>query len=360
MSRFNTIRFAMSHDMPSMTVDRLFGEIIARMELAAYRIANRAQGIWVGVAQAHGLRNKGPGSYVGGIRSEGSVQLVEARRNGDQFMIVLEVRNTAPHALFVDEGHSAFHLPSRIDWSRKTGSIKWGKNGPYLSIPFGHRTPMSPSQQADKGTTADALRRMMPERIYGMAKRLAPTTPRGVGPVFRVSKTSTSNVGTIEGGRVKTRIRAEKARQKGAKVQFQQADRYSWGERLTGLDAAGQASPGPQRRQDWRDRAGHQEHRGAVSVLGVGPRGEPAVNPPWQSNKYEGMFRVEHQGSKGVRSSTYMTIRTITPDSRGWNIPAQHGKHIVDRVASYLEKDSYPTEQMIEAITIPLGGLTEG
>jgi hypothetical protein len=355
---FRTMQFAMGHDLPRYDVDALFQQIVANMEAAAYRIANHAQGLWVGAAQAHGLRNKGPGSYVGGIRAEGNVQIVEATLTQDRFMIVLEIRNTAPHALYVDEGHSAFHLPSKIDWSRRTGRIKWGKNGPYLHIPFRHSAYQSPSQQHRSGMTADTLRRMMPERIYGMARRLAPTRQRLVGPVFRVSKTPTSRVGTIEGGRGRTTTsRAARAREKGAQVQFQQADRYSWGDRLQGLEAAGQAHVGQQRRPDWTARAGQQEHRGRVTVLGAGPRGGHGQNPEWGSNKYEGMFRAEHMGSSGRRSSQYMTIRTITPDSRGWNIPAQHGKHIVDRVAGYLEDDSYPKELMAGAIMDALNGM---
>jgi hypothetical protein len=53
------------------------------------------------------------------------------------------------------------------------------------------------------------------------------------------------------------------------------------------------------------------------------------VNPAWQSSKFSGLLK---SGPKG--HSEYTTIRTITPNSPGWNIPAKQGLGVARMVAS--------------------------
>lgn len=354
------LRTSMQHDLPLPDGAEVEERMIQELERAALLIGERTKRIWTQSALALGLRGGGPGSYVHGIQVEGRVEIVERRRLEDMIRIVLEVANTAPHALYVDQGRSAFHLPTAIDWSKRTGSIKIGKNGkPYLHIPFRHRTPASGGGLVAQGSTRATRGAMMPDHVYQQARRLQATHRMNVGPVYTVRRAGGTRMGTIEGGKAGGRTTTERAEHAanahGATVRFRQADRYTWGDRLSMGEQGERSGPMRSRSGSWRVRAGYQGYRGPTTVLGAGPRGGRRVNPAWGSSKYEGMFRTEHQGSKGVRSSEYMTIRTITPDSRGWNIPAMHGKHIVDRVGTVMAQDEQSATLIATAVAAAIG-----
>lgn len=73
-----------------------------------------------------------------------------------------------------------------------------------------------------------------------------------------------------------------------------------------------------------------EEHRSA-RFAGRDRQGNALINPAWKSSKVHGLFKT---GAKGHHR--YMTIRTITPRSLGWNIPAMHGKGVARQVAMSL------------------------
>ena len=90
---------------------------------------------------------------------------------------------------------------------------------------------------------------------------------------------------------------------------------------------------------------GIQEHRSARAV-GRDAKGQRLANPAWQNSKWNNLFRTEQVGAGGRRESTYMTIRTLTPHSLGWNIPAQAGRHVARRVAAILQSGPVAADLM--------------
>ena len=278
------LRFTVEIENP----DAFKGVDLERLKLAlrtgALFAGEWIRGTWIQVAQRLDVR--GSGEYLAGIQSNGRVEVVREEEVGDTFEVVVEVVNTAAHASVIEDGHAAFHLPSTIDWARMTGRIKRTKEGrPYLHIPFRHTAHASASQQAAKGYTRGARKAMMPQDVYQQAKQLTFTQRLGVGPIHT------------------------------AKGQFVQADRYNWGTRLSRLGIA----------------TGTAERRGAT-LAGTSQKNTPMVNPAWKGSRFSGMFRT---GSEG--HSSYMTIRTMTADSKGWNMPARKGLHIAEKVARAAE-----------------------
>jgi hypothetical protein len=71
--------------------------------------------------------------------------------------------------------------------------------------------------------------------------------------------------------------------------------------------------------------------RGARAVQGRTKQGNKLSNPAWKGSKYHGLMRKCAKGH-----SQYLTIRVITPQSAGWNIPARMGLHIARQVAGAL------------------------
>lgn len=275
-----------------------------------------ARGVWTQFAQ--GLNVRRSGEYIRGIQDNGIVRVVSETMDAEQntWEIVIEVVNTAAHASIIEDGHGAFHLPSVIDWTNTSGKIKRTKAGtPYLQIPFRHRAYATEAQRESQGLTPGTLRAMMPVHVYKEAMRLSFTQKLGVGPIHNAA-----------GG-------------------FVAADRYKWGGRLdrghtrpSFIMGGGTNAPG------------FEEHRGARQV-GRDGNGNPLINPAWQSSKYHGLFRA---GSAG--HAQYMTIRTITPTSPGWNIPAQLGLGIARRVASKLQS----TENLGEVVLAGIRGALAG
>lgn len=255
---------------------------------AGQAVAEYVRHLWVRVAQQQGAHDTG--AYIAGIRDNAIVTVEPAGEDESGLAeVVITITNTARHASIVEDGHAAFHLPTRINWSGPR--VKQGKNGPYMHIPFRHSAFATPDQLDEKGYTVGARRRMMPADVYALAKRLHYTTRRNIGPIHTSSG------------------------------QFVAADRYQWGNRLarghvrTGFIAG--------------EHGLYEERRGPRQI------GRTAMNPEWKTSRFEGMFK---SGAKGHAS--YMTIRTITPHSSGWNIPAQVGKGIARTVQASLSGDS--------------------
>jgi len=250
---------------------------------------SEVQATWVTLAQR--LQVRETGQYIAGIESNEAVTILEpAHREGKVVTGVVEITATAPHSHLIEVGHAAFHLPSKIDWGGP--SIKVTKTGKkLLHIPFRHSAYQSPASMAagtGKGTTTSTRRRMMPAEIYAKAKEMSRTTRHKLGPAHKDGK-------IVGYG-------------------------YSWGSRMRGVARTGFIS----------SQEGLSENmRGGRFAGRVGK--QKLHNPGWQTSKFEGMFKGGDAGQ-----SRYMTIRTITPDSPGWNIPAKEGLYLAKRVSQFM------------------------
>jgi hypothetical protein len=106
------------------------------------------------------------GPYVRGLTRPTSVRLSQ-----DGWRLQGQIRNVAPMARWVETGHGAYHLPSRIDWG--TAHARRNRQGRlYLIIPFRHYS-------AQRGVRAQASspraqRAAMPRSVYTVAQRLRP------------------------------------------------------------------------------------------------------------------------------------------------------------------------------------------
>jgi hypothetical protein len=276
---------------------------------AAVLAAEFVRGVWLTVAASMDIRGgfggAGATSYIQGIRA--AVAVIESEAIGPwSAEIVVALSNTSPHAAFVEDGHAAFSLVRAIDWGSTSGRIKRGPKGPYLHIPFRHSVFQTDAALDAGGATYGARKAMMPRDVTREARKLAATIRQNTGPIYRPLP---------GGGR-----------------QFVAADRYKWGGRLdrpgsTAIQVApSQVSP------TGRPFAVAMQERRSARLVGHDAAGAPLVNPAWKTGRFDNLFRT----SQPKGGSTYMTIRTITPNSMGWNIPAQLGRHVVQRVAAGL------------------------
>lgn len=331
------------------------GDLVPLLELVAQQIATHAKGVWMMVAQADGLRNTGPGSYVGGISAVGNVTIDVGGLSPDSddpsMTISVEIENLCEHADIVEDGHGSYHLPSVINWNSVSGSIKRTTKGtPYLSIPMRHAAYATPDERREGGYTRDTVRRMMPPHIYEMALKLHRVRKLNVGPVTRLDdKRGASTFLTGRGPRFEARSlqASDPGRYQAAHVA---ADRYHWPRRNRRLDRSevrpmiqlgGPGAPS--------GTEGFEERRSGRHVPGSGN------NPGWGTSKYHGMFKTG-----GRRHTQYMTIRTLTPDSEGWHIPAQAGKGIARMVANGLQSDPELQRSIDQALEQWVNGLTGG
>lgn len=263
--------------------------------------------VWTQRALDAGLDARG--KYLQGLGTNARIEIERMDTASDAvWSCTIAVTNTSKIASIVEEGHAAFHMPSRVDWTRTDGSIKRTKKGiPYLSIPFRHTTFVDPSErdpgnpELSAGTTLRSLKTMMPKDVNKEAAKLAWHTPLRQGPI------------------------------RGSEGQFLAADRYKWTDTKAG-NAAHRLDRSDSRPQFLMGSGiGHEntsieEHRSERTV-GKDREGNTLTNPAWQNNKFHNLFRTG-----GPRHSGYMTIRTMTPDSPGWNIPARQGLWIARKV----------------------------
>lgn len=289
MSRRARIQFRVDAQPGRLSMGFGVHGVQAAIAEATYKAALFAKALWMRRAQDLGIRRSG--SYISGI-IDALVKNKHEIRTEDSIDVAWSVINRSPHARIIEEGHSAFHLPSAIDWSASTGRIKRGLNGPYLHIPFRHSAYQSPAERERSGATYGTLRSMMPSDVYGAASQLTHTTPKRVGPIYR----------STAGG-----------------SQFVAADRYTRGGRYRDETTGPGISVGAEAVERWR---------GARMVLGRNSEGKRLTNPAWKTARFQGLFRG---GSPG--HSEYMTVRTITPRSAGWNIPAAPAHGVARQVA---------------------------
>lgn len=272
--------------------------ILQAMERKALAAAQMAKALWVARAQQLNITDKG--DYIRGIQEHGEIRRTFHASGSTSMEITYEIVNTAPHASIVEDGHSAFHLPSRVAWGDPSKRVKRTKDGrPYLHIPFRHSTGGAP------GATHSAVRTQMPPAIYKQATQLRRRVGTRTGPLYSA------------GG-----FRSPSGRQHAGQM-FQAADTYRW------------QGSGPKRMSHTPGPGIHVSRSGVGVEAQRGPRGvsgriggQNVTNPGWKSSKYHGLMKT---GPKG--HSSYMTIRTMTPDSPGWNIPARAGHGVVRQVA---------------------------
>lgn len=233
------------------------------VKLAIQATGEVIRNIWIQTAEAE--VNRATGDYIAALTSPAAVAI-------DQDGMAVTITNFSKHAMIIEEGRAAFHLPSRIDWSKT-------KNRRVI-VPFQHATPPETGEDLqDKGRTYRSVRAMMPHEIYEYASQLKPgerLTKKTPHPVHGESHPA---------GR------------------FMQAAFYA----------------PPAKPTDYaKDMTGQHDamQKPFVSKLSH-----------WKFSKYHGMVKT---GAKG--HTKYTTFRTITPESKGWNIPAQSGKYLIPKV----------------------------
>ena len=272
------------------------------MERGALIAGQYVQQVWGVVALELGAFDTG--EYRNGITDDGRVEVTRAVDGSTSVGVELSVTNTAPHASIVEEGHGAYRLADKIDWGNTGGSIKLGKDGtPYLHIPFRHTVPGGEGG----GMTKSAAKAQMPQSVYQQAKRQVWRVANNAGPQ-RASAPA------------------------GQRGQFRQRDTYR-----TEDFGRGGTSTRMRRGQTSTSFAPDpstgelvQERRGARTVA-AGRRGKDLVNPEWKTSRFEGMIKTGGPGH-----TRYLTIRTLTPDSEGWNIPAMMGYYVAARTAAVI------------------------
>lgn len=271
-------------DGPEEMIPRAQAVVADALRRASFRAAEMVRTAWVATAKGLGLVSNG--DYIDGIATDGRIEVTGPMMdpNADFYETMITVTNTAQHASIVEDGHGAYSLPQAIRWGA-TPKVKYTRKGtPYLTIPFRHRAYQTPSQQTASGMTSASKRSMMPAGVYAKAKSLARSMPLNAGPQYD------------------------------ARGRYRAADRYTWGGRLRAADAQGKGG-----------------QRGAREV-GVDAKGNTLTNPAWTSSKWQGMVKMG-----GVGHSAYLTFRIITPNSKGWRIPARAGHHVARQVLQEIE-----------------------
>lgn len=254
------------------------------LRLASFRAAEMVRTAWIATAQQLGVT--ATGDYISGIAADGRIEVVGPLMdpNADFYETMVTITNTAQHASVIEDGHAAYSLPDRIRWGQ-TPKVKYTKKGtPYLTVPFRHRAYQSPAQAAASGMTNASRRTMMPADVYAQAKKMTRSMPHNAG------------------------------RQYDAQGRYRAADRYTWGNRLS-----------------WQTGIGKEARRNTRTV-GVDAEGKTLSNPAWSASRWHGMVKMG-----GARHTAYLTFRIITPNSKGWRIPARAGLHIARQVMQQIE-----------------------
>lgn len=234
---------------------------------------------------AESVLTRGTGAYVQGLQGPDSTRYP---LDGDP--LAVGVFNMAPHAGAVEDGFGPFNLADRVDWSRP--SVKHGKNGPYLIIPFRHFSPGA--------RTASSRKRSMPAGVYDVARQLKQ------GERIQLKQPATPGVALHRGDRVV-------------------ASRH--GRAVVPTSTGAFTKP----RRVWIQGQPHTQHVGgerspaaAAAAKGLGlPAGR--VSP----SIFDGLQRS---------STGYATFRVLTPKS-SWVIPGRPGLGLAARAASVAEPE---------------------
>lgn len=292
---------------PVENLEQLQGHILVALRAGALRVAEFGRGLWIELAQRRGVRDTG--AYIRGLQAATSIKVAAEVEDGHARAIVtIDITNTAPHAAFVEHGHEAFHLPSKIKWGASS-KVKVSKAGVrYIHVPFKHRAYASPEAAQEQGLTAATMARMLPATVYAKAKQLQGRIRMNTGPVRDTA------------GRLK------------------QVDTYRW-EQPKQKHNRRLGAMGPKRPNTL---AGYSQSGGGLH--------RPLVNPAWKTPKYQGLFASGPKGHRG-----YMTIRTLTENSLGWNIPAVAPKNIARDVGRALGTDNRAAELLAQGFVSAWG-----
>lgn len=213
---------------------------------------------WIFLAQPHSAT----GAYIQALQSADAAQYPY---NGDT--LSASVVNTSPYAKILEDGHQGFHMPERVrNWPHHN---KAGRG--YMIVNFRHFAPGS------KSSTGRALSGAMPAEIYARAKQLGTQQLRGLGDLYKQSKSYNYMIGAN--------------RAAGARVP-------------TGLLRAR-----------------------AVAMQQTGHGGYT-----WKSSKFEGLRR-DAQVTPHANQGVYSTFRVMSQDSPGWYIPGKQGLHLAAETA---------------------------
>lgn len=316
------LRIEMAADIEALTTNP-FRDIFAGFQRNVLYAAELLRGAWVDMAQQMGVNETG--AYIDGIRTNGKITIIEKPyilppqtevRPGEpstgtsipELRMTVDITNTAKHAHLVEVGHGPFSLPDRINWS--AASVKHDPKGrPYIIVPFRHAAFVKPDKRKTGGTSASAMKRMMPEEVYKKAKNLARTVRGGW-----------VNASIVQDGRVQTTTLYQPSMVQRTKPN-QRAS-------LSHHAPIGSVRPLSSHPQDIRGRI---EIRRGATLQGADAAGNVLINPAWKSSKFHGMRKM---GSG--KHTQYMTFRKITPHSKGWRIPSVAGKRIAARLAESL------------------------
>lgn len=206
---------------------------------------------------------------------------------GDQD--TLAIINTQPQAYWIEEGRAGFHLASR--WGARGGQWKISKDGElYAHVPFRVPTPLDGGVKRSSSSKRRRLGVAMPRAVYEMAKQLQ--TGRKTLKKSRSLADAYPGVSLATGG--------------------------AGNDRLVGFG-------------DTHKRGvSYDYYRG---VFGDLPSElDDVVGYEWKASQFEGMFRDTAATPGGGRHTEYMTIRTITPKSKGWYIPPTKPHRYVEEV----------------------------
>jgi hypothetical protein len=293
------------------------GRLSAALERGALLAGEYVKQVW-GLAAIE-LGAFDTGEYRNGITDEGRVEVTRMPDGGVGVGVELMVTNTAPHASIVEEGHGAFRLADKIDWGNTGGSIKIGESGrPYLHIPFRHTVPGQPGG----GMTKSASKAQMPQAVYEQAKRQVWRVANNRGPVRAPAPAGGGQGRFLQ----RDTYRTEDLGKGGTETRMRR------GQTSTSF------APDPHTGQLV------QERRGA-RVVAAGRRGKDLVNPEWKTSRFEGMIKTGGPGH-----TRYLTIRTLTPDSDGWNIPAMTGYYVAARTAAAIDSGPELGELFSQAV----------
>lgn len=145
--------------------------------------AELVKAIWIRRAQQLGLRNTGADSYLAGIEDSSRIDVSYPEGTSDTIAVQVSLVNTSPEAKRIEEGHEAYHLPSKIKWPTKW--TKTSKSGAmWLDVPLRYFAHASKAQAASQGLLAGTLKNMLPKDVYTEAKKLRRTLRMNVGPIY--------------------------------------------------------------------------------------------------------------------------------------------------------------------------------
>ena len=146
-----------------------FGQAMRRTLQAAAELVQRA---WHNALRRAPLTTAERAVYGQGLQAAGRVDISP---DGTQARVT--VTQMDPAVTSLEEGHPAYHLPSRINWAQSRAARRNKSGRYYLIIPFTHRAP------GGAGASRPGFQRsLMSYGVYGVARALQPGQRLTAGP----------------------------------------------------------------------------------------------------------------------------------------------------------------------------------